>query len=286
MEFLQVDVFTDTPYEGNPLAVFADAPGLSTTQMKSIAREMNLSETTFVTESDGDSYSVRIFTPEIELPFAGHPTLGTAWTLLHLGKLHGEEFIQRSSAGETRVFKQGDELWFERPGSVGDDLDQRDPDSTRRLGRALGLEIGQVGMEVRELGRSGFLRPARASSGVETVMVPLKDAAALTGCFPRDHLLEEFGDGVYCFTAIQAGRVRARGFFPGAGISEDPATGSAAASLGLYLADRIGAIDFELFQGAEAGRPSFMRIKAKRGSVQVAGRCSLVVRGQLERLPA
>jgi trans-2,3-dihydro-3-hydroxyanthranilate isomerase len=285
MEFFQVDVFTDTPYEGNPLAVVPEATGLDTAQMQSIAREMNLSETTFVTHVDGDSYSLRIFTPEVELPFAGHPTLGTAWTLLHLGRLGGGEFRQRSAAGETRVFKNQEELWFERPGDVGADLEQRDPDSTRRLGKALDLDASQVGMEVRELGRSGFLRPAPASSGVASLMVPVRDASALSGCSPRSHLLQEFGDGVYCFTAIQAGRIRARGFFPGAGINEDPATGSAAASLGLYLADRIGPIDFELFQGVEARRPSHMWIKAAPGRVQVGGRCTLVLSGRFENLP-
>jgi trans-2,3-dihydro-3-hydroxyanthranilate isomerase len=285
MEFLQVDVFTDTPYEGNPLAVLAEASELSTSQMQAIAREMNLSETTFVTDATRDSYSVRIFTPAIELPFAGHPTLGTAWTLLHLDRITGDELIQRSGVGTTRVFKSGEELWFERPGEVQPDLDRRDPDSTRRLERALGLRSGQVGMEARELGRSGMLRPAYASAGVESLMVPVRDSIALKACRPRVHLLEEFGDGVYCFTAIQAGRVSARGFFSGAGINEDPATGSAAASLGLYLADRIGDIDFELYQGNEVGRPSRMAIKGRRGSVQVGGSCTLVLRGRLDQLP-
>jgi trans-2,3-dihydro-3-hydroxyanthranilate isomerase len=285
MEFLQVDVFTDTPYEGNPLAVLPEASELSASQMQAIAREMNLSETTFVTEAAGDSYSLRIFTPGIELPFAGHPTLGTAWALLYLNRISGDEFTQRSEVGKTRVFKNNEELWFERSGEVGNDLEQRDPDSTRRLDRALGLQSGQVGMEARELGRSGMLRPAYASAGVETLIVPVRDNVALKACRPRPHLLEEFGDGVYCFTAIQAGRISARGFFPGTGISEDPATGSAAATLGLYLADRVGAIRFELYQGFEMGRPSRMLINAEPSVVQVGGRCTLVLRGQLDRLP-
>ena len=285
MEFIQVDVFSNKPYEGNPLAVVPEANDLRPSQMRAIAREMNLSETTFVTAVSDDSYSLRIFTPEIELPFAGHPTLGTAWTLLHLNRLHGDEFSQRSEVGTTRVFKKKEMLWFERHGEVGSDLDQRDPEVGRKLAQALGLEPNQVGMEARELGRSGMLRPAYASAGVESTMVPVRDATALQNCTPRPHLLEEFGDGVYCFTATQAGRVRARGFFPGAGISEDPATGSAAASLGLYLADRVGAIDFELTQGIEARRPSFMQIKAESGMVQVGGQCALVLRGELSQLP-
>lgn len=286
MKFLQVDVFAARPYEGNPLAVVPEATDLRSLQMQAIAREMNLSETTFVTSVERDSYSLRIFTPEIELPFAGHPTLGTAWTLLHLGLLEGDEFTQRSAAGDTRVFKKADEVWFERPGKAEPDLEQRDPETTRRFARALGLEPNKVGMEARELGRSGMLRPAYASAGIEVLMVPVRDAGTLSNCVPRAHLLEDFGDGIYCFTATQAGRVRARGFFPGAGISEDPATGSAAAALGLYLADRTGDIDFELTQGVEVRRPSHMRIRARSGMVQVGGRCSLVLSGELTQLPA
>jgi trans-2,3-dihydro-3-hydroxyanthranilate isomerase len=286
MRFLQVDVFTAKPFEGNPLAVVPEAATLRSSQMQSVAREMNLSETTFVTDVDRDLYSLRIFTPDIELPFAGHPTLGTAWTLLHLGLLDGNEFTQRSAVGETHVFRKDDEIWFERPGRVETDLEQRDPEAIGRLARAIGLERNEVGMEARELGRSGMLRPAYSSAGIGSLMVPVRDAGTLSKSSPRAHLLEEFGDGAYCFTATQAGRVRARGFFPGAGISEDPATGSAAASLGLYLADRIGDIDFELTQGVEVRRPSHMLIKARSGMVQVGGQCSLVLSGELTELPA
>src|SRR5215212_6633987 len=85
VDFVQVDVFADRAFEGNPLAVFPQARALTATQMQSIAREMNLSETSFVTASSGDSYDVRIFTPQEELSFAGHPTIGTAWVLSDLG---------------------------------------------------------------------------------------------------------------------------------------------------------------------------------------------------------
>jgi trans-2,3-dihydro-3-hydroxyanthranilate isomerase len=93
------------------------------------------------------------------------------------------------------------------------------------------------------------------------------------------------GGGYYCFTATQAGRVQARGFFPGVGVSEDPATGSAAADLGVYLADRLGVIDFEIAQGVEMGRPSRMFVRAHPGRVEVGGSCHLVFRGELESLP-
>src|SRR4051812_18437050 len=103
MDFVQVDVFAEGPFKGNPLAVFPDAGELSVEQMQAIAREMNLSETTFVTAIARESYDVRIFTPQEELPFAGHPTIGTTWVLKDLGFVGGENVRQRSPVGETVV---------------------------------------------------------------------------------------------------------------------------------------------------------------------------------------
>lgn len=284
MDFLQIDVFTRRPFEGNPLAVFPEAQGLSARQMQSIASEMNLSETTFVMDVEEDAYTVRIFTPNEELPFAGHPTIGTAWALKRLGRVQGDEIRQHSRSGITLVREHDGHLWFERPGQVSDDLEAREPDANRRLARALGLDEDQIGLEARELGRSGRLRPALSDAGVNELMIPLRDLAALERSYPVGSFGDE-GIGVYCFTAAGAGQVRARGFFPGMGVVEDPATGSAAAALGLYLADRIGVISFELVQGIEMGRPSRMLVRARKGVVEVGGRCEAVLRGTLEVLP-
>jgi trans-2,3-dihydro-3-hydroxyanthranilate isomerase len=284
MEFLQIDVFTARPYEGNPLAVFPDARGLSARQMQSIASEMNLSETTFVMDVAEEDYTVRIFTPNEELPFAGHPTIGTAWVLKQLGRLQSGEINQHSRAGITPVREREGYLWFERPGTVSDDLEVREPDVNRRLARSLGLDEGEIGLEARELGRSGRLRPAWADSGVNQLMIPLRNLSALEKSYPLGSFGEE-GIGVYCFTAAGAGQVRARGFFPGVGIVEDPATGSAAAGLGLYLADRIGDIRFELVQGIEMRRPSRILVRARKGVVEVGGQCESVLRGTLEVVP-
>ena len=284
MEFLQVDVFTARPYEGNPLAVFPEAHGLSARQMQSIAREMNLSETTFVMDVEEDAYTVRIFTPTEELPFAGHPTIGTAWTLKHLGRLQGDEVNQHSRAGITPVRERDGYLWFERSGSVSDDLEVREPDVNRRVAKALGLDEDQIGLEARELGRSGRLRPAWSDSGVSQVMIPVPNLSALEDCYLVGGLGDE-GTGVYCFTAAGAGQLRARCFFRGVGVVEDPATGSAAAGLGLYLADRLGDIRFELVQGVEIGRPSQILVRARKGVVEVGGRCESVLRGTLDVVP-
>lgn len=290
MDFSVVAVFIEkdgNPLRtGNPLAVFADHGGLATSQMQAVARSFNLSETTFVTALHRDAYDVRIFTPREELPFAGHPTIGTAWVLRHLGVLTGDAIEQRSDGEPTPVRAEGDRLWLRRTGEPGEDLVLRDPDIERRLARALTRDLHDLGLEARELGRPGRLGPAIADAGVPVLMVPVRDVAVLESCSPRADLLAAIGaKGVYCFTAVQAGRLRARGFFPGVGISEDPATGSAAAALGLYLAARLGAIEFEVEQGIEITRPCRMHVRAASSAVEVGGSCALISSGRLERLP-
>jgi trans-2,3-dihydro-3-hydroxyanthranilate isomerase len=286
MRFVQVDVFADSAFRGNPLAVFPDASELTTEQMQAIASEMNLSETTFVSSHTRDFYEMRIFTPTEELDFAGHPTLGTAWVLRRLGLLEVDEVIQRSRAGDTRV-RLGDRAWFVRAGSTEPDEDDAHPDYSVWLARGLGLQDGEVGMETRELGRSGHLRPAFADAGLRHLMVPLRDLESLGRARPHPESLPDVSPGgFYCFTAIQAGRIRARGFFPGVGVDEDPATGSAAADLGLYLADRVGPIDIEIVQGVEMGRLSRLHVRARPGAVEVGGTCHHVFDATLTEPPS
>jgi trans-2,3-dihydro-3-hydroxyanthranilate isomerase len=284
MEFFQVDVFAEAPYRGNPLAVFPHAAGLSVVQMQAIAREMNLSETTFVTSVTDDSYNVRIFTPTDEMPFAGHPTIGTAWVLRHHGVAKGDRLTQRSPIGETAITFEEDLVWLERQGTVEDDLEATDPLAVSLIAKSLGIRPNEIGMEARELGRSGRLRPAFSDGGLYQLMVPVKDLDVLGRCtMPAD--LSMAAMGVYCFTATEAGRVRARGLWPGVGVPEDPATGSAGAALGLYLADRVGDIEVEIVQGVEIGRPSRMLVRAGKEGVRVGGRCLPIFTGRLEVLP-
>lgn len=286
MDFLQVDVFAERAYGGNPLAVYPDAAELSTDQMQAIAAEMNLSETTFVVQSSERSYDVRIFTPKTELSFAGHPTIGTAWTLKHLGLLSEDQVVQRSAAGETAVTVTGDRASFRRSGQAERDLEEEDPRVIRTLADALGIMQEDVGLEARELGRSGRLRPSYSDGGLRQLMVPVRSIDVLESCAVRSDLLARIDDmGAYVFTAAQAGRVRARGFFPGAGVPEDPATGSAAAALGIYLADRLGEIDLEISQGREIGRPSRIHVSARNEAVTVAGDTVLIFHGTLDQLP-
>lgn len=284
VEFTQVDVFADAPYTGNPVAVFHDAAELQTRQMQAIARELNLSETSFVTATGRDVYETRIFTPVRELPFAGHPTLGTAWTLLDKDLVKGDTLIQRTSAGETIVSVDGDVLWLERTGSSDDDLEDADTTARSDIARALRIDERSVGLEARELGRAGRLRPAFADGGLRQLIVPVADLAALRRCVPPIGM--QVSDlGAYCFTAAGAGQIVARGFWPGLGIAEDPATGSGAVNLGLYLADRLGDIDVDIVQGEQIGRTSHIFLRARRGAVRVGGRCARVGEARLAVLP-
>jgi trans-2,3-dihydro-3-hydroxyanthranilate isomerase len=287
LDFYQLDVFADGPFRGNQLAVFPDTEGLTREQMQSIASEMNLSETTFVGATTSDSYEVRIFTPNEELPFAGHPTIGTAWLLRHLGRVTADRVVQNSAAGATPLEVTDDLIWFTRPGTADADLVDVDPGSTARIASICGLDAGDVGLEARELGRPGRLEPAYTEIGIRQLMVPLKDLDTLSRVTPSaDGLRALVGTiGAYCFTGFKAGIVRARGFFPAVGIDEDPATGSACAGLGIYLADRVGEIELKVIQGVEMGRPSTLHLRAKPGEVTVGGRSELIFAGRLETLP-
>ncbi len=284
-----VDSSHDASRSGNALAVIPDPPPLTDVQMQAIAAALEpppelgvarFSETVFVMDTSGSAYEVRIFTPHEELAFAGHPTLGTAWLLRDLGRVEGERLEQHSAAGVTPVASGGDVVWFERSGSVASDVEDRDPLAARRLAKSLRVDSHDIGLEPRELGRSGRLRPAFSDAGLEQLIVPLRDAATLEAAHPVDD--STFGDvGAYCFTAVQAGRLRARGFFGPVGITEDPGTGSAAAALGVYLADRVGAIDFEVMQGVEMGRPCRILVRADVGRVQVGGVSVRVTSGKI-----
>ena len=285
LDFVQVDVFADKPFAGNPLAVFPDAAGVASEDMQVIAREMNLSETSFVTEVHEDRYRMRIFTPTEEVSFAGHPTVGTAWVLRLSGRLEVDRMTQQSAAGDTRIEFEDDLVWFDRTGKSHSDLESTDPGVVRTIATSLGVDVAEVGLEARELGRSGRLRPALSDAGLEQLMVPVRDEGVLGRCKPPEGL-DVARLGAYCFCAVGAGRIRARGLWLGLGVPEDPATGSAAAALGLYLADRIGDVAFEVMQGVEINRPSRIHVRASRDRVRVGGGCHEVFKGTLGALPS
>ena len=276
VRYLVVDVFARAPLEGNGLAVFPDPGSVDPALMQKIAREINLSETTFVTGVDDAGYDVRIFTPSDELPFAGHPTLGTAWVLRrHLGVLTMNEITQRSIAGETTVTFDDETVWLERSGSDGGDLD-----NVGEMLSLLDLSETAIGFDAAAIGgHARSLRPAVTDVGVKQLMLPLASPDLVASL--RAPAAVPYADGVYCFAPLGEGRVKARFFAPGIGVGEDPATGSAATGLGVYLGARAGNLDIEIEQGAEIARPSFIAVQARKGSARVGGQVRLIAEGIL-----
>jgi trans-2,3-dihydro-3-hydroxyanthranilate isomerase len=271
MRYLIVDVFSRGPFSGNALAVFPDAPDVPTDRMQAIARELNLSETTFVRRATGDSYEVSIFTPGAELPFAGHPTVGTSWALRHLGVLTSSAVTQISPAGRTPVVVTDEGASFERTGSVDEDAE------VAPIAVALGVAPERIGFDAAAFGApAARLMPAMADAGIPQLIVPLRDVADVVALQVTPAMRTLPGTGAYCIAPDGPGRAKARFFAPGVGIAEDPATGSAAAALALYLGARAGAVDLELSQGEEIGRPSTLHISATPRTARVRGRVDLV----------
>jgi trans-2,3-dihydro-3-hydroxyanthranilate isomerase len=273
-----VDVFTDVPLEGNPVAVFEDASGLDDAVMQRVARELNLSETVFVLPaggSDGTDARVRIFTPSVELPFAGHPVLGTAFVLG--GRVPRDSLVLQTAAGPVPVAltrSSGSEVVYgemEQPLPVLEPFDQ-EPE----LLDALGLPASELPVEAYRNGPM-FVYVGLPEEGALAALSPdLRALARLEGSF-----------GVSCFAGA-AQRWKTRMFAPALGVGEDPATGSAAGPLAYHLA-RHGRIDWgasiEIRQGAEIGRPSLLRARVEGSPeclerVSVGGSAVVVARGE------
>ena len=235
---------------GNPLCVFEDGSQVDPVTMQAIARQMNVSESTFILPSKRAAALVRIFTPAYEMPFAGHPTLGTAHVVRALG-LGGDQLGLEMRAGIIPVTANGDH-WTLRAAPSTSRLSEAQPEEIARL---LGLESGDIGFQ-----------PLWVKAGREQLIVPLTSEAAVRRTRPDAALFERLRsvDGasqVYVFAAIGGRKFISRFFFPdGTSILEDPATGSAVANLGgWFLAmGRRPPIDIEISQGELIGRPSLL----------------------------
>jgi trans-2,3-dihydro-3-hydroxyanthranilate isomerase len=298
LQFVTVDVFTTRQFGGNPLAVVLGAEGLSTGQMLAIAAEFNLSETTFVLPPRDAAHTaeVRIFTPRSEMPFAGHPNVGTAFVLGRRGESHG-----RPIAGDRLVFEEG-------AGLVAIDL-LRDGGAVcgARLAAPQPLSIGApVAPEVVAAASSLSLDainlrhhpPCIASCGAAFIFAELKDRTALAAAAPRtDEFTRHFSQGPSSslFLYVRAdGRdadIYCRMFAPLHGIVEDPATGSANVALAALLASLRPEADLsaslKIIQGVEMGRPSLIEATARKqgGTVvqtTIAGRCVTVMEGVID----
>ncbi|MFC7303459.1 PhzF family phenazine biosynthesis protein [Streptomyces monticola] len=275
-DYLVVDAFARTPLEGNPVAVFFDAADLSSGLMQRIAKELNLSEVTFVLPPEGDADArVRIFTPVNELPFAGHPLLGTA---IALGLARKQERLRL----ETRMGVIPFELRPEdADGSMA--VRMRQPAPTWRPYEHTDALLDALGVR-------GTIAPVEIyRNGPRHVLVGLGSLDALSALHPDHRALAAFPDmAANCF-ARDGKRWRSRMFSPAYGVVEDAATGSAAGPLAIHLA-RYGlapwGVETEIRQGVELGRPSLMRALAEGGgervdSVWVGGHGVPVARGVL-----
>ena len=295
--FAIADVFTDQPFAGNQLAVVLDAGGLDGAAMQAIAREFNFSETTFVLPPErGGDVRVRIFTPGKEVPFAGHPTIGTALVLAEQGRVEhpADEpvLVLEEAAGLVPVRLRWDGGRF-----VFAELEAPEAPSfvpappAHQLAPVIGLDPGDL------VTTHGL--PEGASTGLPFLIVELRDRVVLgrarfdggaferiLGDTPHDHLYlvaRDGGPGI---------DFQVRMFAPGAGVAEDPATGSAAAAFGGWLSERGGLGDgehrFVLAQGLEMGRPSRLEVTVVRSegalaAIRVGGGAVIVMEGTLLR---
>ena len=274
--YVIADVFTDTPLQGNQLAVFTDARSIPEELLQPIAREMNFSETVFVLPSESAHARMRIFTPTTEVPFAGHPTLGTAFVLA--GPLQLGEIRLETDRGiiPVRLERDGQRIVF---GRMEQPIPTVEPFAREEeLLAAVGIERSELPVEVYD-------------NGLQHVYVCLASEAEVAALRPNLSRIADLSEvlGVNCIAGSGL-RWKTRMFIPGGGISEDPATGSAAGPLALHLA-RHGRIEFgqeiEISQGAEVGRPStlYARVDGSAENVQrveVGGSAVIVARGELK----
>jgi trans-2,3-dihydro-3-hydroxyanthranilate isomerase len=279
--FRLVDVFTPRPLAGNQLCVVPEPGDLDDAEMQAIAMEIGFSETTFVSETAVDRYAMRIFTPGQELPFAGHPTLGTAFVLVSEGRV-STPATQVIAAGEipVEVDVASSTAWMTQlPAEFGPIFPDRD------------LIASAIGLTTADLHPG---RPVRTvSTGLPTTIVPVRELDILRRATRNEHLIRDAirasgGQDLYLFAHTAEG-VTARMFDSEFGIGEDPATGSAAGPLGAYLAEYGGlgkTWSVTIRQGEQVGRPSELHVKVDREAgawrVRVGGGVHIVGRGAFE----
>jgi trans-2,3-dihydro-3-hydroxyanthranilate isomerase len=279
-----LDVFAERPLAGNALAVVDDADDVSDEAMLAFAKEMDLSETTFVqsADADGADYRNRIFTVATELPFAGHPSLGTAVAVARWRGLDEASFVQQTGAGlqPIEVRSEGEGWRAEMVQNEPEFGTELDPEP---LMHAAGLNPAEAHQD---------LAPQVVSTGLPTAVVPLSEPdslervqvdysaidAALAGVEPRAGETPNF---YLVWADLDAGEARARMFATVVPGGEDPATGAAAGPLGAYLAERAGLERVRIRQGEEMGRPSVLEVEIVDGRPRVGGGVIPVIDGEV-----
>ena len=302
LAFHTLDVFTDRTFGGNPLGVFPDATHLSSELMQRIAREMNLSETVFLgpPETPGSTARVRIFTPGVEVPFAGHPTVGSAIFLASRDARAPAEgdmtLVLEENVGPVSVrvrFNDGEPVFAQFTTALLPEH-RPSPYSAAELATMVGIDEADVCSEE--------LTPEMVSCGLPYFIIPVRTIDAVKRSVLDMSLWKNMVAGgwahhVYLLCMDGEGKgvdVRVRMYAPGSGVPEDPATGSAAAALGGYLSNANGcdegSLSWTVEQGLEMGRPSLLYVEADRtggatSAVRVGGSAVTVSEGTM-RLPA
>lgn len=295
-KFYTLDVFTETPLSGNQLAVFPDATGLEDSALQRIAREFNLSETVFVypPKDPRNTARVRIFTPATELPFAGHPTIGTAILLASLGHVQkrGQKarVILEEGVGAVPVdvkFARAAPRWAQLTAARLPEGGAAPPGDDE-LAAVISLDPSQLDPQ---------MKAAAFSCGVPYLFIGVRDRAALAAANPdagawRKYLGDYWAPDLYVLTRdaeLAGSHLRARMFGPGVGVAEDPATGSAVAALAGYLAATLKLADgrhgWRIEQGFEMGRPGILELETdvRDGivyTVRVGGSAVVVSEGE------
>jgi PhzF family phenazine biosynthesis protein len=257
--FRQVDVFSSQPMRGNPVAVVHDADDLTEDQMQAFARWTNLSETTFVLTPTGSAdYRVRIFTPDTELPFAGHPTLGTAHAWLEAGGVpsHDGVVVQECGAGLVPV-RRDERLAFEAPPLV-------------RSGPVSEDDLERIASALR-IGRDDIVDSQWIDNGPGWVGVLLASAEAVLGLEPAWHQFEGMDIGVVGPRVDGETSCEVRGFCPGLGVTEDPVTGSLNAGIGHWLAGDVLPSSYVAAQGTALGRAGRVHVRRDGETVLIGG---------------
>lgn len=301
VDYVTVDVFTEDRFAGNQLAVIPDARGLSDRQMQAIATEFGYSEVTFVLppEDAANTARVRIFTPTMEIPFAGHPNVGTAFVLGRQSEIFGRapvdhlRFEERAGLVEVALTRAegavtGACIVVPRPLSIGPDIDVE--------------TIAACAMTPTEAIVTGNHKPVRVSVGLPFAVAELRDVAALSAARPNVTAFEaanqrykpdedSFSLFLYARSGENPWRLRARMFAPLDNVIEDPATGSASAALGAYLVSLLPEdtvdVDLTIEQGVEMGRRSIIEVSVSKNSgavarTSIAGTCVTAMKGSIE----
>ena len=291
--FYTCDVFTDNRFGGNPLAVLPNAEGLTSQQMQQVAREFNYSETTFVLPSEKGAGNIRIFTPATEVPFAGHPNIGTAFVLANSGALGNIDnevniiFEEKAGLVPVRIIKNDSNIWCELKAPEELSIGKTIP--VDLVASALSLSPENIVTNTHQ--------PQVASVGLPFIMVELKNRNALESTRINLNAFEDIYDkgimpDIHVYTiANDEFDIRSRMFGPMDGVPEDPATGSAncalAAMLTYYKEELDGEFNYHISQGIEMDRPSVLDARAMKQSGNVtgawiAGNCVMVSEGYIE----